>query len=102
MEEIFTSNTSAKEIVMIDDVVDLSPKTSNQDFTSIVNEQNKQLQADKIASKTDARLSLKSSNFAVAKKLQDAINARFDNSAIAQRTAADYILLYHAESFRAT
>ena len=36
-----------------------------------------------IASKTDASLSLKSSNFAVAKKLQDAINARFDNSAIA-------------------
>ena len=54
MAEIFTSNTSSKEVVMIDDVVDLSPKTSNQDFTSIVNEQNKQLQADKITSKTDA------------------------------------------------
>lgn len=36
-----------------------------------------------IASSTSASLSLKSSNFAVAKKIQDAINARFASSAVA-------------------
>lgn len=36
-----------------------------------------------IASKTDASLSLKSSNFEVAKKLQDVINTRFASSAVA-------------------